>query len=151
MRLRPPESEVGVELPESEELHALQEAAACGDAVAQATLGLAHELGHVVARDVLYAAYLYRQAALSGERRAQFSLGLLYELGVGIAANADLALPWYARAAAHGHDEARRRLDQLVLATLPLSGATGTAPSGEVRETSPDDLSGMRIGRQPPA
>lgn len=134
---------------ESEELLALQEAAARGDAAAQATLGLAHELGHGVARDVLYAGYLYRQAALSGEARAQFALGLLYEQGVGIEASAEMALPWYSRAAARGHDEARRRLDQLALASPALPVVAGVTPGSCAHEVAPDALADMRIGRQP--
>lgn len=134
---------------ENEELMALQDAAGRGDAAAQATLGLAHELGHGVARDVLYAGYLYRQAALAGEPRAQFALGQLYELGVGIEASVDRALPWYSRAAEQGHDEARRRLDQLKLAAPAHAVNAGAPPAGHAQELAMAPPASVRIGRTP--
>ncbi len=97
---------------ESDELRSLQDAAAGGNPAAQVTLGLAHELGHGVARDPLYAGFLYRQAALAGEPRGQFALGQLYEFGIGTEPSIDTALPWYSLAAAQGHREACRRLGQ---------------------------------------
>lgn len=97
---------------ESDELRVLQDAAAGGNAAAQVTLGLAHELGHGVVRDPLYAGYLYRQAALAGEPRGQFALGQLYEYGIGVEPSIETALPWYSLAAAQGHREACRRLGQ---------------------------------------
>lgn len=97
----------------SDEIRAIREAAERGDASAQATLGLAYELGHGVERDPLYASYLYRQAALAGEVRAQYALALLYELVLPAVCSPALARRWFELAAERGHVAARKRLNAL--------------------------------------
>ena len=96
-----------------EELLMLCTAAERGDAAAQASLGIAYELGLGVERDVLHATYLYRQSALAGEPRAQFSLGLAYESGAGTEPNAGLARYWFKKAASQGYAMAVQRLRSL--------------------------------------
>lgn len=93
-----------------DELRRLRVAAEGGNAAAQASLGLVYELGHGVARDTLYASYLYRQAALAGDVGAQYALALLYASDLEVTRMPALALHWFALAAQRGHAAARRRL-----------------------------------------
>lgn len=103
------------------ELRELAAAARRNDARAQAALGLAHELGHGVERDILLAAHLYHQAAERGECRGQFLLGNLYEHGVVVAPNPSIARMWFARAACFGHPAGLRRLETLAASSLEES------------------------------
>jgi uncharacterized protein len=78
-----------------------------GDAAAQYHLGLLHDEGQGVARDLDLARYWYLRAAQQGFVDAFFILGEMYAVGRGTHADRSLAYHWYTMAAASGHARAK--------------------------------------------
>ena len=81
-----------------------------GDRNAQFMMGVLHEDGLGVAKDLGQAIAWFRRAADAGLASAQYNLGQYYENGTGVAADPSTAVGWYRRAAAQGHGKAQNNL-----------------------------------------
>ena len=100
--------------------------AAQNDGNAEFMLGVMHENGLGVTKDLAAAASWYLRAAESGIASAQYNIGVFYQLGKGVAPDARAALKWHARAAAQGHHRAQNNLG-----TIYYTGAGTTRDSVE--------------------
>ena len=95
----------------------LRRAAECGEATAQANLGVLHWQGWGVARSEEEAAEWWRKAAEQGHRSAQLNIGALYRTGRGgLGKSAAEAASWWRMAATQGSEEALLNLRRLLLA-----------------------------------
>ena len=81
-----------------------------GDRNAQFMMGVLHEDGVGIAKDMAKAIAWFRRAADAGLASAQYNLGQYYENGTGVAADPSAAVGWYRRAAAQGHGKAQNTL-----------------------------------------
>lgn len=88
----------------------LRPLAAQGDASAQYFLGLMHERGEGVTKNLQEALKWYRLAAAQGNDKAQFILGRMCLNGKGVPKDYQEALKWYRLAAAQGNDGAQYSL-----------------------------------------
>lgn len=79
-----------------------QRAVETGDGQAALYIGLMHDLGRGVARDVQAARAWYEHGAALGNSVAMFNLGVLYDSGVGVPRDRSLSIAWYRKAAALG-------------------------------------------------
>ncbi|MFW6337040.1 MAG: tetratricopeptide repeat protein, partial [Phycisphaeraceae bacterium] len=86
-----------------------------GHARSQFLLGLMHDRGHGVERDLERAAHWYEQAATQGFAPAQTNLGVLLQTGAVDEPAPERAAGWYEQAAAQGHAAARHNLAMLLL------------------------------------
>jgi TPR repeat protein len=98
--------------------------AAEGNGDAQFMLGVLHENGLGLQKDLSAAANWYLKAAEAGVASAQYNIGVFYQLGTGVAADPREALKWQSRAAEQGHHRAQNNLG-----TMYYTGA------GVVRDT----------------
>ena len=81
-----------------------------GDRNAQFMMGVLHEDGVGIAKDMAKAIAWFRRAAEAGLASAQYNLAQYYENGTGVAADPSMAVGWYRRAAARGHGKAQNNL-----------------------------------------
>lgn len=86
-----------------------------GHARSQFLLGLMHDRGHGVERDLERAAAWYEQAATQGFAPAQTNLGVLLQTGAVDEPAPEHAARWYEQASAQGHAAARHNLAMLLL------------------------------------
>jgi TPR repeat protein len=84
-----------------------------GDAEAQFNLGVMHDEGAGIARDLSVASEWYLKAAEQGFVDAQTNLGILYMTGQGVPCDKATAGRWLRKAAAQGDAEAADLLQQL--------------------------------------
>ena len=80
-----------------------------GDRNAQFMMGVLHEDGVGIAKDMAKAIAWFRRAAEAGLASAQYNLAQYYENGTGVAADPSTAVGWYRRAAAQGHGKAQNQ------------------------------------------
>ncbi len=90
-----------------------QSSADAGDPESQFEMGILHQNGHGVPRDLRRAIEYYRKAAEQGHLGAQSNLGILYASGNGIEKNYDQALQWFTKAAEQGNSFAQNNLCRL--------------------------------------
>ncbi|MBI4860971.1 MAG: SEL1-like repeat protein [Candidatus Riflebacteria bacterium] len=98
------------------------------DVIAETTMGVCHETGQGVPRDLAAAVRYYRSAALKGYSEAQNRLGECYQLGKGVPLDLSEALQWYRRAAAQNHADALNKVAMFLL----LGWAGKADPPGAV-------------------
>ena len=84
--------------------------AAKGNGDAQFMLGVMHENGLGLEKNLSAAASWYLKAAEAGIASAQYNIGVFYQLGTGVAADPREALKWHSRAADQGHHRAHNKL-----------------------------------------
>lgn len=103
--------------------------AVTGDPEAQFQLAKNYHEGINVEQDPVRAFLWYRRAALQGNSEAQFILGNMYLQGDGIEKSEVEAGKWFEMAARMEHEGARRKLDDMQLATAetPVIAATDEA------------------------
>jgi TPR repeat protein len=89
----------------AEDMAALEQKAAGGDAAALFALGDMYERGDGVAHDMAMAAAYMRLAAEHGSGAAQYRLGLVQAVGLGVDANVTAGYKWLSLAAAAGGEE----------------------------------------------
>lgn len=82
--------------------HDWQRAVATGDGQAALYMGLMHDLGRGVARDVQTARAWYERGAALGNPVAMFNLAVLCDSGVGVPRDRAVSIAWYRKAAALG-------------------------------------------------
>lgn len=87
-------------------------------------LGVMHENGLGLDKDLHAAATWYLRAAEAGVASAQYNIGVFYQLGKGVERDPGQALHWHSRAAEQGHHRAQNNLG-----TMYYTGA------GTVRDT----------------
>jgi len=93
-----------------QELSALKQQAASGDAAAQCGLGRMYSLGKGVPEDDAQAVLWFRKAAEQGDAHAQYDLGLSYNEGHGVPQDYAQAALWYRKAAEQGDTDAQYNL-----------------------------------------
>ena len=98
--------------------------AAQGNGDAQFMLGVMHENGLGVSKDMKAAASWYLKAAETGVASAQYNIGVFYQLGTGVTADAASARRWLAKAAEQGHHRAQNNLGTMYY----TGGATARDP-----------------------
>lgn len=86
------------------------DAAAKGNAEAQYRLGIAHQFGQGVEKDLERSRSFYEMAARQGHAFAQNNLGTLYAFGLGVEQDQETAARWYAKAAEQGLTDAMNNL-----------------------------------------
>jgi TPR repeat protein len=84
-----------------------------GDAEAQFNMGVLHDEGAGVERNLAAAAAWYRKAAEQGFLDAQTNLGVMYYHGLGVARDPEEAVRWFGLAAEQGDAEAREYLNRI--------------------------------------
>lgn len=89
----------------AEDVAALEQKAAGGDAAALFTLGDMYERGDGVAHDMAMAAAYMQLAAQHGSSAAQYRLGLVQAVGLGIDANVTESYKWLSLAAVAGGED----------------------------------------------
>ncbi len=99
-----------------------------GDAEAQCDLGVCHEFGNGVEKDLVKAVEWYRRAAEQGLPRAQYNLGVCYEFGKGMWKHMPSAIEWYTKAAEQGYAEAQ--------CNLAVCFEFGTGVTGVMKNTA---------------
>ena len=83
---------------------AVKQAAAQGDALAQAKMASLYLLGREgVEKDEVQAAVWMEKAANHGLVEAEVAIAAMYDRGMGVTADRDKATAWYQKAAAQGH------------------------------------------------
>jgi TPR repeat protein len=97
----------------AEALQQLQPLADKGDARSQYSLGVMHENGFGVDKNLQQAIAWYLKAAEQGNSDAQYNLGAMYEHGVGIPVDYVQAVRWYRPAAEQGDIDALNNLGVL--------------------------------------
>ena len=80
---------------------------------AQFMLGVLHEGGYGVDKNLVEAASWYLKAAEAGLASAQYNLGIFYQYGQGVRKSAAEAFGWHSRAARQGHASAQNNLASL--------------------------------------
>ena len=80
---------------------------------AQFMMGVMHEGGHGVDKNLTRAANWYLKAAKAGLSSAQFNLGIFFQFGKGMSKSAAQAFLWHSRAARQGHASAQNNLASL--------------------------------------
>ncbi len=93
-----------------ENIAALKQQAASGNAEAQCGLGIMYESGTGVPQDFAQAAIWYRKAAEQGDSDAQYNLGRAYALGEGVLQDYAQAVVWTLKAAEQGDSDAQYSL-----------------------------------------
>ena len=83
---------------------------------AQFMLGVLHEGGYGVDKDLKKAARWYLKAAEAGVSSAQYNLGIFYQFGQGVRKSDAEAFAWHSRAAGQGHASAQNNLASLYFA-----------------------------------
>ena len=83
---------------------------------AQFMLGVLHEGGYGVDKDLKKAARWYLKAAEAGVSSAQYNLGIFYQFGHGVRKSDAEAFAWHSRAAGQGHASAQNNLASLYFA-----------------------------------
>ena len=73
---------------------------------AQFMMGVLHEGGYGVDKNLVEAATWYIKAAEAGLSSAQFNLGIFYQFGHGVRKSAAQAFAWHSRAGRQGHASA---------------------------------------------
>ena len=115
------------ETAEADELTALRQKAAAGDALAQNQLGLTYLTGFYhsedlkrtplhLTKDEAHAAQWFRKAAEQGLPEAQNQLGAMYLHGRGVPKDYTQALVWFVKAAEQGYPEAHLQLGAVYFA-----------------------------------
>jgi TPR repeat protein len=99
----------------AQDITAITNAAANGDANAQIILGLAYELGQGVPQDYVQAVAWWRKAADQGNADAQHYLGAAYVTGQGVPEDDAQAVVWWRKAAEGGNAEAQDNLALLYM------------------------------------
>jgi TPR repeat protein len=85
----------------------VEQAAAQGDAKAQARLGAMYLLGRGVEKDEQQAAGWMLKAANQGNVEAEVIVAAMYDRGLGVKNDVKTATQWYEKAAAQGHEASR--------------------------------------------
>ena len=96
-----------------QELSALEQKAASGDAAAQCGLGLIYKEGQGVQPDDTRAAFWFRKAAEQGDAKAQSLLGGFYYMGQGVPQDDAQAVFWYRKGVEQDDAEAQDALGDL--------------------------------------
>jgi TPR repeat protein len=96
-----------------QQVSALEEQAARGDAVAQCMLGDSYDAGQGVPKDDTLATLWWRKAAEHGLAKAQYNLGASYLNGEGVPQDYTQAALWYRKAAEQGDAGAQDILGDL--------------------------------------
>ena len=86
----------------AEDLTALTERAAQGEAEAQVRLGLIYFNGQDTPQDDTTAAKWFTMAAEQGNAKAQYNLGTMYDIGRGVPQDYAEAAKWFTKAAEQG-------------------------------------------------
>jgi len=90
-----------------------------GDSHAQYNLGVMHESGLGVKKNLKKAVALYQKAADQGYAMAQYNLGVMYEYGEGVEKNPQKAVEFYQKAADQGYEVAKTKLRDGSLQVAP--------------------------------
>ena len=93
----------------------LRRAAAMGDPESLGELGVAYHEGHGVAKDLVFAAQLYRAGAEAGDPWSTYCLGQCHRDGEGVRRDRRQAARWLRLAVARGVPEARGALRELAV------------------------------------
>jgi TPR repeat protein len=80
---------------------------------AQFMMGVLHEGGYGVDKNLVEAATWYIKAADAGLSSAQFNLGVFYQFGQGVRKSTAQAFAWHSRAGRQGHASAQNNLASL--------------------------------------
>ena len=96
-----------------QELSALEQQAANGDAAAQCGLGLIYKEGQGIPPNDTQAAFWFRKAAEQGDAKAQVILGALYNNGVGVPKDETQAVFWYRKGVEQDDAEAQDALGDI--------------------------------------
>ena len=104
----------GVERDPERALYFFERAGRAGLVSAQVNAAFMHLNGEGTAQDYKTASFWFHAAAIAGVPTARYNLGVLYERGLGVERDPARALAWYALAAQSGHDQALKRLTELV-------------------------------------
>jgi len=86
-----------------------------GNPIAQLLLGLHHEIGRDVERDLDASTYWYRKSAEQGNESAQYHLGTMYENDEVVPKDEAIAYQWYLQSAEQGNVYAQQRLGEKFL------------------------------------
>lgn len=109
----------------SEDIAALEQKAAEGDAAALFALGDKYERGDGVAHDMATAAAFMQLAAERGSTAAQYRLGLIEAAGLGVKTNVTESYEWLSLAAASGSEDS----DAILAAALRAKLAARMTPA----------------------
>lgn len=104
----------GVERDLERALYFFERAGRAGLVSAQVNAAFMHLHGEGTAQDYKAASFWFHAAAIAGVPTARYNLGVQYERGLGVERDPARALAWYALAAQSGHEQALKRLTELV-------------------------------------
>jgi TPR repeat protein len=106
----PPVAQEAAKVSPEQELAALTRKAEAGDAEAQFKLGVMHDRGVGVPKNVAKAIEWIQKAAVQGNTEAQHNLGLMYYEGTAVTKDPLKSLEWFQKAADKGYPPAQFRL-----------------------------------------
>jgi len=96
----------------TEAMRLYRQAAAMGNATAEANVGFLYAKGYGVQQDYAQSVHWYLMAAEKGQREAQHNLALKYWNGQGVAKDPTQARYWMQKSAAAGDTEAQTSLTE---------------------------------------
>lgn len=96
----------------AEAMRLYRQAAAMGNATAEANIGFLYAKGYGVPQDYAQSVHWYLMAAQKGQREAQHNLALKYWNGQGVAKDPTQARYWMQKSAAAGDPDAQKWLSE---------------------------------------